>query len=248
VTNEGHTLYATTILGLAPIGEHEKKKGGCRQTVRLVFDEAHHPAQDAAAVCVGSSGGQSVAAGRRFFVSLCRSRPQAPLTDVISDETLQQLAAQVGVKLDESCMVALRDIADDFVESVTVFAAEISKHARSDAITVKDVQLHLEQNWGLSLPLPSKRAKTDSSATEEEVSAPPAPAVTTASAAPSAPPAATVSPTAGNAPTMVTPPTIVGPPVAGAPESMARMPAHAQRLALKQRLSQATPSLMQQPK
>jgi histone H3/H4 len=190
---------------------------------------------------------------RWFFVRFVRSRLQAPLTDVISDETLQQLAAQVGVKLDESCMVALRDIADDFVESVTVFAAEISKHARSDAITVKDVQLHLEQNWGLSLPLPSKRAKTDTSATEEEVPALPAPAATAASAAaggaPSGQLAATVSPSAGNAPAMVvTPPSIVGPPVAGVPENMARMPAHAQRLALKQRLSQTTPSLMQQPK
>jgi histone H3/H4 len=186
-----------------------------------------------------------------FFVLFVRSRLQAPLTDVISDETLQQLAAQVGVKLDESCMVALRDIADDFVESVTVFAAEISKHARSDAITVKDVQLHLEQNWGLSLPLPSKRAKTDTSATEEEMSTLPAPVATAAASAaaggaPAGQLAATVSPSGANAPAMVvTPPAIVGPPVAGVPENMARMPAHAQRLALKQRLSQATPSLMQ---
>ncbi len=65
-------------------------------------------------------------------------------------------------------MNGLRDIADDFVESVSVFAAEIAKHGNSDAIRAKDVQLHFEQNWGL--PNPNKKAKTDVAATDEEKS------------------------------------------------------------------------------
>ncbi len=219
--------------------------------------QADHPAPRPAPVGVGASGGESVASGESreeravsFFSSYACL--QAPLTNVISDETLYQLAAQAGVRLDESSMAALRDIGDDFVESVSVFAAEISKHARSDAITAKDVQLHLEQNWGLSLPLSSKKAKTDGGATSDEERAGPASTsgVVASVATPVAPVLTPAAPGVGNAgSSFPVPPTVSmsgSTPLSAVQEGMARVPAHAQRLALKQRLLSAPATV--QPK
>jgi histone H3/H4 len=142
---------------------------------------------------------------------------------VISNETLKELAAQVGVKLDESAMNGLRDIADDFVESVSVFAAEIAKHSNSDAIRAKDVQLHFEQNWGL--PNPHKKAKTDVAATEEEkANANAAPASSTAAVPPSS--------AGASAPPALNPEAATVAPV--------RVTAHMQRLNVKQRLLAST--------
>jgi histone H3/H4 len=161
---------------------------------------------------------------------------------VISNETLQKLAAQVGATLDESAMNGLRDIADDFVESVTVFAAEIAKHANSDTIRAKDVQLHFEQNWGLSLAPPSKKAKTDTNTTEEEsVSAPIGSgsviAVTTTT---SVAPPTSLEPVAPAAPSQQVGTAqqqhisvVVPPPVPAAP---IRLTNHMQRVSLKQRM------------
>jgi histone H3/H4 len=74
---------------------------------------------------------------------------QAPLCEVITTEQLQELAARAGARLDESAMAALCDIANDFVESVTRFASEIARHAQRRVVTAADVQLCLEQNWGI---------------------------------------------------------------------------------------------------
>lgn len=50
--------------------------------------------------------------------------------------------------------MVLNEIADDFLESVTVFSAEIAKHRKdNDTLSAKDIKLHLEQNWGLELEL-----------------------------------------------------------------------------------------------
>lgn len=72
--------------------------------------------------------------------------PQPVMAPVISKEELLRIAKEVGVALDESAMSALTDIADDFVDSVTVFAAELAKHRAEKAgedivtLTTKDLK------------------------------------------------------------------------------------------------------------
>ena len=52
----------------------------------------------------------------------------------------------------------LNEIADDFLESVTVFSAEIAKHRKdNESLSAKDIKLHLEQNWGLELELEDEK-------------------------------------------------------------------------------------------
>lgn len=46
----------------------------------------------------------------------------------------------------------LLDLADEFVSSVTTFACRLAKHRKSDAVDLRDVQLHLERNWNLRIP------------------------------------------------------------------------------------------------
>ena len=69
------------------------------------------------------------------------------------------------IKFDNESEKALQEIADEFIESVTTFSCEIAKHRNGETISAKDVQLHLQQNWGLDLPIPgepeTKRIKVD---------------------------------------------------------------------------------------
>jgi hypothetical protein len=108
---------------------------------------------------------------------------------------LGQLAHDSSRRLSLAAQHVLSEIADDFVESVTAFAAEIAKHRGSNVLSTRDLQrmcfslfavlsvgwvsslpfaVHLRLNWGIDLPLPDdeplqKRARTD------EDTVPPAP-------------------------------------------------------------------------
>lgn len=73
---------------------------------------------------------------RGFFLPSFHTQPQPLLTP----EGLEALAKECGRELDLQSTQLLGEIADDFVESVTVFAAEIAKHRGGTEITSRDVQ------------------------------------------------------------------------------------------------------------
>src|SRR5690348_9194128 len=123
-----------------------------------------------------------------FCCCFCFTSLVQPFTNPVSDEELVRLALAVDprLQLTDDAKTALNEIADDFLDSVTVFSAEIAKHRRDgDALKSCDIALHLEQNWGLDMngnECSRKRQKVQGEAEEEKSSvvSPTAPPATAA--------------------------------------------------------------------
>lgn len=72
------------------------------------------------------------------------------LNELITRISVDQ--GDVKTSVDNDVEDLFMDLADEFVTNVMEFSCSLAKHRKLDKVDVKDVQLHLERNWGIKVP------------------------------------------------------------------------------------------------
>lgn len=75
---------------------------------------------------------------------------------IVSKRSIHDLVTQIDpserLELDPEVEDILVDIAEDFVDTITTFGCSLANHRKSNILEAKDILLHLERNWNLTLP------------------------------------------------------------------------------------------------
>ncbi|CAK8686098.1 unnamed protein product [Clavelina lepadiformis] len=96
-------------------------------------------------------------------VVLNKSRPGMPFmmtaqreanNKILNKQRLQELVKEIdpSEQLDEDVEEMLMHITDDFIESVVAASCNLAKHRKSNTLEVKDLKLHLDKHWNISVP------------------------------------------------------------------------------------------------
>ncbi|KAM1735420.1 hypothetical protein ACFX12_013894 [Malus domestica] len=100
-----------------------------------------------------------VAAQPNTVQSGAQNKTLSPETDescnrILGKRSIRELVNQIdpSEKLDPEVEEILMDIADEFVDSITTFSCSLAKHRKSNQLEAKDILLHIEKNWNITLP------------------------------------------------------------------------------------------------
>ncbi|CAK9438973.1 uncharacterized protein LODBEIA_P31970 [Lodderomyces beijingensis] len=88
--------------------------------------------------------------------------PQFTIPDndgrVLTKRKLNELMTRISIdqgdvktSVDNDVEELFLDLADEFVRNVMDFSCTLAKHRKLDRVDIKDVQLHLERNWGIKV-------------------------------------------------------------------------------------------------
>ncbi|KAL4339049.1 hypothetical protein AHAS_Ahas12G0271300 [Arachis hypogaea] len=97
---------------------------------------------------------QSAAAQPGIQSRLATVDTDEPCNSVLSKRSIHELVSQVdpAEKLDPDVADILVDIAENFLESITKSGCSLAKHRKSTTLEAKDILLHLEKTWNMTLP------------------------------------------------------------------------------------------------
>ncbi|KAL1369413.1 hypothetical protein AAHE18_02G194800 [Arachis hypogaea] len=94
---------------------------------------------------------QSAAAQPGIQSRLATVDTDEPCNSVLSKRSIHELV-DPAEKLDPDVADILVDIAENFLESITKSGCSLAKHRKSTTLEAKDILLHLEKTWNMTLP------------------------------------------------------------------------------------------------